>query len=169
MWSCTQQTSGEEVKTSVTQKEKSKGICMEEYPEKYHFLLFLHIHNQSTTTTAKFSLHRVSFQKISEGYRRLPKTAERFPKTNEEVRPLPKMSEEPLKNLPISQQMSCTITSLLSNLHVLCFCIDGHNCVVLFRCLFQTKIVLRLSCRHKCDFSAYIYKVMFFLSTLPYM
>ena len=32
------------------------------------------------------------FQKISEGYRR-------FPKTNEEVRPLPKMSEEPSKHL----------------------------------------------------------------------
>ena len=39
--------SGEEVKTSVTQKEKSKGICIEGYPEKYHFLLFLHIHNES--------------------------------------------------------------------------------------------------------------------------
>ena len=37
--------SGEEVKTSVTQKEKIKGIYMEGYPEKYHFLLFLHIHN----------------------------------------------------------------------------------------------------------------------------
>ena len=37
--------SGEEVKTSVAQKEKSKGIYMEGYPEKYHFLLFLHIHN----------------------------------------------------------------------------------------------------------------------------
>ena len=43
--SCTKQTSGEEVKTSVTQKEKSKGICMEGYPEKYHFLLFLPIHH----------------------------------------------------------------------------------------------------------------------------
>ena len=32
------------------------------------------------------------FQKISEGYRR-------FPKTYEEVRPLPKMSEEPSKHL----------------------------------------------------------------------
>ena len=32
---------GEEVKTSATQKEKSKGICMVGYPEKYHFLLFL--------------------------------------------------------------------------------------------------------------------------------
>ena len=31
--------------TSVTQKEKSKGICMEGYPENYHFLLFLCIHN----------------------------------------------------------------------------------------------------------------------------
>ena len=39
------QTSGEEFKTSVTQKEKSKGICMEGYPEKYHFLLFRRIHN----------------------------------------------------------------------------------------------------------------------------
>ena len=39
------QTSTEEVKMSVTQKEKSKGICMEGYLEKYHFLLFLHIHN----------------------------------------------------------------------------------------------------------------------------
>ena len=29
----------EEVKTSVTQKEKSKGICMQGYPEQYHFLL----------------------------------------------------------------------------------------------------------------------------------
>ena len=36
---CTKQTSGEEVKTSVTQKEKTKGICMD------HFLLFLRIHN----------------------------------------------------------------------------------------------------------------------------
>ena len=43
--SCTWQTSGEEVKTSVTQNEKSKGICMERYPEKYHFLLFLRIDN----------------------------------------------------------------------------------------------------------------------------
>ena len=34
-----------QVKTSVTQKEKSKGICIEGYPEKYHFLLFLRIHN----------------------------------------------------------------------------------------------------------------------------
>ena len=33
------------VKTSVTQKEKSKGICIEGYPEKYHFLLFLRIQN----------------------------------------------------------------------------------------------------------------------------
>ena len=31
----------EEVKTSATQNEKSKGICMAGYPEKYHFLLFL--------------------------------------------------------------------------------------------------------------------------------
>ena len=31
---------GEEGKTSVTQKKKSKGICMEGYPEKYRFLLF---------------------------------------------------------------------------------------------------------------------------------
>ena len=31
----------EEVKTSTTQKEKSTGICMAGYPEKYHFLLFL--------------------------------------------------------------------------------------------------------------------------------
>ena len=43
--SCTYKTSGEEVKTSVTQKEKSKGICMEGCPRKYHFLLFLRIHN----------------------------------------------------------------------------------------------------------------------------
>ena len=27
------------------QTEKSKGICMEGYPEKCHFLLFLRIHN----------------------------------------------------------------------------------------------------------------------------
>ena len=33
------------VKTSVTQKEKRKGICIEGYPEKYHFLLFLRIQN----------------------------------------------------------------------------------------------------------------------------
>ena len=33
------------IKTSVTQKEKSKGICMEEYPGKYDFLLFLRIRN----------------------------------------------------------------------------------------------------------------------------
>ena len=33
------------MKTSVTQKEKSKGICMEGYLEKYHFLQFLRIHN----------------------------------------------------------------------------------------------------------------------------
>ena len=32
-------------KTSVTQKEKSKGICKEGYLEKYNFLLFLHIHD----------------------------------------------------------------------------------------------------------------------------
>ena len=31
---------GKEVKMSVTQKENSKGICMEKCPEKYHFLLF---------------------------------------------------------------------------------------------------------------------------------
>ena len=37
--------SGEKVNTFVTQKKKSNGICMEGYPEKYHFLLFLHIHN----------------------------------------------------------------------------------------------------------------------------
>ena len=43
--SCTKQTSGGEVKASVTQKEKSKGICMEGYPAKNHFLLFLRIHN----------------------------------------------------------------------------------------------------------------------------
>ena len=35
----------EEVKTTVTQKEKSKGICIEGYPEKYNFLLFLPILN----------------------------------------------------------------------------------------------------------------------------
>ena len=35
----------EEVKTTVTQKEKSKGICIEGYPEKYNFLLFLRILN----------------------------------------------------------------------------------------------------------------------------
>ena len=33
------------IKTSVTQKEKSKGICMEGYPGKYDFLLFLRIRN----------------------------------------------------------------------------------------------------------------------------
>ena len=38
-------TSGEEVKTSVTQKEKSKVICMEGYPEIDHFLSFLRIQN----------------------------------------------------------------------------------------------------------------------------
>ena len=43
--SCTWQTSGEEVKTSVTKKEEIKGICMEGHPKKYHFLLFLHTHN----------------------------------------------------------------------------------------------------------------------------
>ena len=43
--SYTSQTSGEEVKTSCYSKEKSKGICTEGYPEKYHFLLFLRIHN----------------------------------------------------------------------------------------------------------------------------
>jgi len=40
--------SGEELMTSVAQKEKSKtskGICMEGYSEKYHFLQFLYIHN----------------------------------------------------------------------------------------------------------------------------
>ena len=36
--------------------KKSKGICMEGYLEKYHFLLFLCIHNQSTTTTPKCTL-----------------------------------------------------------------------------------------------------------------
>ena len=41
----TWQTSGEEGKTSVTQKKKSKGICMEGHPEEYHFLLFFRIHN----------------------------------------------------------------------------------------------------------------------------
>ena len=54
--------SGEKVlKKSVTQKEKSKDICIEGYPEKYHLLLFLHIHNQCTTTTPKFTLHSVLF------------------------------------------------------------------------------------------------------------
>ena len=33
---CTKQTSSEEVKTSPTQRERRKGICMEGYPEKYH-------------------------------------------------------------------------------------------------------------------------------------
>ena len=33
------------IKTSGTQKEKSKGICMVGYPGKYDFLLFLRIHN----------------------------------------------------------------------------------------------------------------------------
>ena len=33
------------VKRFVTQKEKSKGICMEGYLEKYHLLLFLRIRN----------------------------------------------------------------------------------------------------------------------------
>ena len=33
------------IKTSVTKKEKSKGICMEGYPGKYNFLLFLRIRN----------------------------------------------------------------------------------------------------------------------------
>ena len=33
MVSCTEQTSGEEVETSVTQKEKSNGIFMEGHPE----------------------------------------------------------------------------------------------------------------------------------------
>ena len=41
-----QQTSAEKVKiSSVTENEKSKGICTEGYSEKYHFLLFLRIHN----------------------------------------------------------------------------------------------------------------------------
>ena len=31
--------------SDVTQKEKSKGICMAGYSEKYHLLLFLRIHN----------------------------------------------------------------------------------------------------------------------------
>ena len=48
--------SGEEVKTSITQKEKSKAICMEGLPEKYHCLLFLCIRNLSTTTTPKCTL-----------------------------------------------------------------------------------------------------------------
>ena len=40
------QTSGEKVKiSSVKENEKSKGICTEGYPEQYHFLLFLRIHN----------------------------------------------------------------------------------------------------------------------------
>ena len=40
------ETSGAKVKiSSVTEKEKSKGICTEGYPEKYHFLLLLRIHN----------------------------------------------------------------------------------------------------------------------------
>ena len=43
--SCTKQTSGEEVKKSVTQMEESNGIYMEGYLKKYHFLLFLRIHN----------------------------------------------------------------------------------------------------------------------------
>ena len=39
------------IKTSVTQKEKSKGIFMEGYPGKYDFLLFLRIRNYCRTTT----------------------------------------------------------------------------------------------------------------------
>ena len=39
------------IKTSVTQKEKSKGIFMEGYPGKYDFLLFLRIRNYRRTTT----------------------------------------------------------------------------------------------------------------------
>ena len=43
--SCTLAETGEEVETaSVTQKKESKGICMEGYPVKYHFVLFLCIH-----------------------------------------------------------------------------------------------------------------------------
>ena len=39
-------TSDEKVKiSSVKEKKKSKGICKEGYPEKYHFLLSLRIHN----------------------------------------------------------------------------------------------------------------------------
>ena len=44
------------IKTSVTQKEKSKGICMEGYPGKYDFLLFLRIRNYRKTTTPKGTL-----------------------------------------------------------------------------------------------------------------
>ena len=45
-WLRLQKTSGEKVNiSSVTEKKKSKGICTEGYPEKYHFLLFLRIHN----------------------------------------------------------------------------------------------------------------------------
>ena len=45
-WLRLYQTSGEKVKiSSVTEKEKTKGICTEGYPEKYHFLLSLRIHN----------------------------------------------------------------------------------------------------------------------------
>ena len=44
------------IKTSVTQKEKSKGICMEGYPGKYDFLLFLRIRNYRRTTTPKCTL-----------------------------------------------------------------------------------------------------------------
>ena len=45
------------------------------------------------------------FQKISEGYRR-------FPKTNEEVRPLPKMSEEPSKHLTVFPSETVNIKKL---------------------------------------------------------
>ena len=44
------------IETSVTQKEKSKGICMEGYPGKYDFLLFLRIRNYRRTTTPKCTL-----------------------------------------------------------------------------------------------------------------
>ena len=44
--SCTYEaTSYEEVNTFVSQKAKSKGICIEGYLEKYNFLLFLRILN----------------------------------------------------------------------------------------------------------------------------
>ena len=44
------------IKTSVTQKKKSKVICMEGYPGKYDFLLFLRIRNYRKTTTPKGTL-----------------------------------------------------------------------------------------------------------------
>ena len=46
----------------------------------------------------------------------IPEDCRRFPKTNEEVRPLPKMSEKPSKHLTVFSSETVNIKNLTANL-----------------------------------------------------